>query len=65
VQAGCRGRIKLGQPGVDRRPAPDGRFGVDFGAQGRFGWRQLGQAVQQGAEIQDGSPDHSGTLPLR
>lgn len=57
LQAGRRGRVEAGQAGVDRRPAVNGRLGVDFGAQRRVGLRQFGQALQQGAEIEDGSPD--------
>ena len=37
---------------MQRRPALGGGFGVDLGAQGGIGLRQIGQPVQQGAKIE-------------
>jgi hypothetical protein len=55
-------RAKLG---VQRRPARGGGFGVDFGAQRGVGLRQVGQPVQQGAEIEHGAADQQRHLAGR
>ena len=65
VQPCCGQRVKKGQFRVQCRPALGGGFAVDFGTQRGVGLRQVGQPMQQGAEIKHRPADQQRHLAGR